>query len=147
MTLRNLRENSAMRALLYYAGVVLLIPQLLIFGAIQTVQHLTSSHTLSGLFMASWNLLDLMLGWGGVAVLVIMLAIFVAGAFPLPRLIAAVALAVTAVYTTVVVIMFMEVPRLYDALFFLTPGFISLALFIALIRKEWPMTRLSAAAG
>ncbi len=127
-----------MRTLLYLIALLLLMPQLLIVATIKTVAHLTTRGTLGGLFTASWNLLDLLLGWGGLAAIAIAIALFVAGSIPLPRFIASLALLLTAAYTSFVLVMFMESSSIADAIFFLTPGAVAIAAFVWLIRKEWP---------
>jgi hypothetical protein len=55
-----------MRVLTYLCAAVLIVPQLMIVAAFETLDHVTAGGTLSSFLTNVMELLDLLFGWGGI---------------------------------------------------------------------------------
>ena len=117
-----------MRPLAHFLAVILLIPQMLVFTAFVILGHITGGHTLGSFFERAFDLLNILFGWGGLAVIVTTIVILAAGFSERWRPIAAGVLIALAAGTTIWLAVQLWPPaELWDLLVF-APAVLSVAL-------------------
>jgi len=126
------------RAAAHLAAIVLLVPQTLVLAAFAALDHLTSERTIGAFFTSALELLDLLFGWGGLAIVVAVLLLIGAGFHRKSRPIAAVCLVAFAVVSTIVLIVQLPSPRTPDTFLFFFPALLSMALSVWTIASPAP---------
>lgn len=134
-----------MRILAYLAAIALLVPQTLLFAAATLLDHVTAAGTFSGFLTSALDTLDLMFGWGGLAVLLIVLLLIGVGFSDRCRPMASLFVLVLDIYTAVYVLVWFGVSTVGDSAFFLLPGVLAALLCVWLIRQD-VIRRLAASA-
>jgi hypothetical protein len=122
------------RAFAHVGACLLFVPQALLFAAIKLVDHVTRSGTLLGLLNTTFDTLDALLGWYGLAALIVAILLLAAGFSATWRPVASICLLAADVYTAVVLVTWTEVSSFADAAFFLAPGMIAGLIWGWLIR-------------
>lgn len=125
-----------MRVLAHLLAMALLIPQALIFAAAALLDHVTASGRFLGFLNSALDTLNLLFGWGGLAVLVVIALIAGCGFSDRWRLIASLLVLVIDIYTAAYVLVWFEVSSISDSAFFLLPGTLAALLCIWVIRQE-----------
>lgn len=134
-----------MRAFAHVVACLLLVPQALLFGAIKLVEHVTRTKTLPGLLNTTFDTLDALLGWYGLAAIIVAVLLLAAGFSATWRPVASVCLLAADMYSAVVLVTWMDVSRAADAAFFLAPGMIAAVVWAWLIRADLVRTGRSRA--
>jgi|GEM_PF-2087074 len=133
-------DLSAMRVLAHLFAVILILPQLLLVAAVETLGHVIAGGTLRSLLMNVMDLIDLMFGWGGLAAIVGVLLLAGAGFFPGARPAAAICVIALALGSTADLTVRMGVQHaLRESVLFL-PALIAVGL------SAWTMSRGAALA-
>jgi len=137
-----------MRILAYLSAIALLVPQALLFAAATLLDHVTATGTFLGLLNSALDTLDLLFGWGGLAVVLMTLLLIGIGFSDRWRPVASLFVLVLDSYTAVYVLLWFGVDTVGDSAFFLLPGVLAALLCVWLIRQD-VIRRLavSAAAG
>lgn len=130
-----------MRGLAHLVACLLVAPQALLFAAIKLLGHVTRTGTLLGMLKTILDTLDALLGWYGLAAVAVALLLVVAGFSERWRPVASTCLLAADVYTGVVIITWMEVASVGDAVFFLAPGLIAAGICVSLIRRDMFLRR------
>ena len=125
---------GAVRALAHVVACLLFVPQALLFAAIKLLDHVTHTGTLLGMLKTTVDVLDALLGWYGLAAIVVTGVLLGAGFSNTWRPVASTCLLAADVYTAAVLVSWMEVSSVADAAFFLAPGVIAAAICVWLIR-------------
>jgi len=123
--------------------MALLIPQMLIFAAAALLDHVTATGTFLGFLNSSLDTLNLLIGWGGVAVLLVIALIAGCGFSDKSRPIASLIVLLTDIYTAVYVLVWFGVNSVSDSAFFLLPGTLAALLCVWVIRQGVVSGRLS----
>jgi hypothetical protein len=131
---------AVMRILAYLVAVALLVPQTLIFAAATLLDHVTATRTFLGFLNTTLDTLNLMFGWGGVAVLVVAGFVIGCGFSDKCRPAAAVFVLLVDVYTAGYVLLWAGVK---NVAFFLMPGTLAAGLCVWMIRRDFMSRRLS----
>ena len=125
-----------MRAFAHVVACLLLVPQALLFAAIKLVEHVTRTKTLLGLLETTIDTLDALLGWYGLAALIVAILLLAAGFSATWRPVASICLLAADIYSAVVLVTWMEVSSFGDAAFFLAPGIIAAVIWGWLVRAD-----------
>ena len=123
--------------------MALLIPQMLIFAAAALLDHVTATGTFLGFLNSALDTLNLLIGWGGVAVLLVIALIAGCGFSDKSRPIASLIVLLTDIYTAVYVLVWFGVNSVSDSAFFLLPGTLAALLCVWVIRQGVVSARLS----
>jgi len=116
--------------------MVLLIPQALIFAAAALLDHVTASGRFLGFLSSALDTLNLLFGWGGLAVLLVIALIAGSGFSDRWRAIASLILLLFDIYSAAYVLVWFEVNTVSDSAFFLLPGTLAALLCIWVIRQD-----------
>lgn len=131
-----------MRALAHLLAMALLIPQALIFAAAALLDHVTASGRFLGFLSSALDTLNLMFGWGGLAVLLVTALIAGCGFSDRWRPIASLILLLFDIYTAAYVLVWFGVNTVSDSAFFLLPATLAALLCVWVIRHEVLRRRL-----
>ena len=132
-----------MRVLAHLLAMVLLIPQALIFAAAALLDHVTATGTFLGFLKSSLDTLDLLFGWGGVAVLLTAALLAGSGFSDRSRPIASLIVLLIDIYTAAYVLVWFGVNTVSDSAFFLLPGTLAALLCVWVIRQDVIRERFS----
>lgn len=132
-----------MRILAYLFAVALLVPQTLIFAAATLLDHVIATRTFLGFLNTTLDTLNLMFGWGGVAVLVVAGFVIGCGFSDKWRPAATVFVLLMDLYTAGYVLLWFGVHSVSESAFFLMPGALAAGLCLWLIRRDFVSRRLS----
>jgi hypothetical protein len=124
-----------MRALAHLFALILILPQLLLVAAVETLGHVLAGGTLRSLLMNVLDAINLLFGWGGLAAIAGVLLLAGAGCFPSSRPAAAICVIALALGSTIDLTVRMGVQHaLRESLLFL-PALIAIGL------SAWTMNR------
>jgi hypothetical protein len=123
-----------MRPLVHFVAVILLVPQLLLFTAFVILGHIIGGRTFGSFFNRSLDVLDTLFGWGGLAVIVVTVAVLVAGFSNQWRPFAAGLLIFLAVGTTVWLLVQLWPPTELGQLLLFAPAAFATVLSASLLR-------------
>lgn len=124
--------------------MLLIVPQVLIFATIKTVEHVLAPRSLLGFLSNALDMLALLFGWGGLAAIVTIAVLAGLGFSERWRPFAASFVLLTNVYTAVRVLIWAQFSSAGDFAFFLLPSAIAASLSIWLIRRgTWSFRRQS----
>jgi len=124
------------RAFAHVVACLLLVPQALLFAAINLLDHVTRTGTLLGLLTRTIDTLDALLGWYGLGALIVAVLLLAAGFSATWRPVASICLLAADVYTAIVLVTWMEVSSVADAAFFLAPGVVAAVIWGWLVRSD-----------
>ena len=136
----------SLRIAAHLLSMALLVPQALIFAAIVLLGHVMAKRTFTGLVTTTLDTLDLLLGWGGIAVLLLVVLLIVAGFRDRWRVFASSFLLVFDLCTATSILVWAKVTTIADGAFLLLPGALAAALCVWLIRAARTARALSASA-
>jgi hypothetical protein len=134
----------SLRIAAHLLSMALLVPQALIFAAIVLLGHVTAKRTFTGLVTTTLDTLDLLLGWGGIAVLLLVVLLIVAGFRDRWRIFASWFLLAFDLGTATSILVWAKVSTIADGAFLLLPGTLAAALCVWLIRAARTARALSA---
>jgi len=123
--------------------MALLIPQALIFAAAALLDHVTATGTFLGFLSSSFDTLNLMIGWGGIAVLLTTALIAGSGFSDRWRPVASLLVLMIDIYTAAYILLWFGVNTVSDSAFFLLPGTLAALLCIWVIRQDVTSGRFS----
>ena len=124
----------SLRILAHLLSMALLVPQALIFAAVVLLDHVTAKRTFTGLVTTTLDTLDLLFGWGGLAILLLAVLLIVAGFRDRWRVFASSFLLVFDLCTAISILVWARVTTVADGAFLLLPGVLAAALCVWLIR-------------
>jgi len=134
-----------MRIVAHLLSIVLIIPQALIFASVTLLQHVTATRTLQGILMTTLDTLNVLFGWGGLAMIAILGLIIGSGFSDKWRVVAASCVLGVDIYTAAYLLLWMKVSTIGDGIFFSAPGALAATLCIWVIRRDMLDRRLTPA--
>jgi prolipoprotein diacylglyceryltransferase len=134
-----------MRAFAYLCALVLLVPQVVIDASFLTADRVTAGGTLRSLIANALDVLSLLLGWGGVAILAVVGLAVIAAFSRWSRGVAAVCAAIAGVCTAVDLLRRVGPPPNVEQWMFFLPALIAVVLCgrIAFLDFTLPPARIA----
>src|SRR4051794_37813895 len=111
-----------LRVLAHLLSVALLVPQTLVFAAVVLLDHVIAKRTFAGFVTAALDTLDLLFGWGGIALLLVVALVIGAGFRDRWRPAASSFLLVFDLVSVVSIVVWSGVRTFADVFFLLLPG-------------------------
>lgn len=125
-----------MRAVAHLGAVLLLVPQALVWAAFVLLDHLTAGGSLGSLVENAFDVLNVLFGWGGLALIVAFVSLIAAAFHPRSRFVAAVVVIVFAIYSSVELMRSLGTSQLADAWPWFLPAVVAVALEAWNVHRE-----------